>query len=43
MQVGETISEELEANGKASCGLVAEKKQKLQKHYRNQSIFMQHK
>ena len=38
MQVGETISEELEAQKS-----FAEKKQKLQKHYRNQSIFMQHR
>ena len=30
MQVREAISEELEAHGKASCGLVAERKQKLQ-------------
>ena len=43
MQVGETTFEELEADGQASCNLVAEKKQKLQKHYRNQSIFIQHK
>ena len=43
MQVGETISEELEAHGQASSGLGAEKMQKLQKYYRYQSIFIQHK
>ena len=43
MQVEETISEELEAHGQASSDLIGAKKQKIQKHYRNQSIFMQHK
>ena len=35
MQLGKAISEELKAHGQASSGLIAARKQKLQKHYRN--------
>ena len=43
MQLGKAISEELKAHGQASSGLIAARKQKLQKHYRNQMIFMETK
>ena len=43
MQHGDEISKELKAHGQASSGLITARKQKLQKHYRNQTIFMKNK
>ena len=43
MQSGDAISKELETRGQASSGLIAARKQKLQKLYRNQTIFMENK
>ena len=43
MQSGDAISKELKTRGQASSGLIAARKQKLQKLYRNQTIFMENK
>ena len=43
MQHGDAISKELKAHGQASSGFIAARKQNLQKHHRNQTIFMESK